>query len=100
MGYSKPFPILAKRSLGTLGERLSQARRARELSQVELARLADVGVSTLASLEAGDPGVAIGKLVRVLEALGLLGELDRLLDPHEDTVLIKQAIRRLPERAR
>jgi transcriptional regulator with XRE-family HTH domain len=100
MSYSKPFPILARRSLSSLGERLSQARRARELSQIALAQLADVGVSTLASLEAGDPGVAIGKLVRVLDALGLLGELDSLLDPRRDSVLIEQAIRRLPERAR
>ncbi|HSV47999.1 MAG TPA: helix-turn-helix domain-containing protein [Ramlibacter sp.] len=95
-----PYPILPGRALGALGTRLSQARRARELTQAELARLAGIGVSTLASLEAGDPGVAVGNFVRVLEALGLLGQLDQLLNPQQDPALVEQALRRLPERAR
>lgn len=97
---SATFPLLPRRALASLGERVAHARKAREISQVELARLAGVGVSTLASLEAGDPGVATGKLVLVLEALGLLSELDQLVDPGRDPILLGQAVRKLPARVR
>ena len=67
-----PFPILPSRKLLSLGERIALARRARELNQRDLAFLAGVGASSIVALEKGHPGVAIGTLVRVLDALGLL----------------------------
>lgn len=96
---SQPFPILAQRRLAELGGRIALSRRAREMTQKEMAFQAGVGVSTIAALEAGQPGVAIGTLVRVLEVLGLLAELDNLVRPENDPKLIAQAIRRLPSRA-
>lgn len=90
-----PFPILPSRKLFALGERIALARRARELNQRDLAFLAGVGASSIVALEKGHPGVAIGTLVRVLDALGLLAEMDHLVEPQRDAALTQFAISRL-----
>lgn len=90
-----PFPILPGRKLLALGERIALARRARELNQRDLAFLAGVGASSIVALEKGHPGVAIGTLVRVLDALGLLSEMDHLVEPQRDAALTQFAISRL-----
>ena len=90
-----PFPILPSRKLLVLGERIALARRARELNQRDLAFLAGVGASSIVALEKGHPGVAIGTLVRVLDALGLLSEMDHLVEPQRDTALTQFAISQL-----
>ena len=93
-----PFPILPSRKLIALGERIALARRARELNQRDLAFLAGVGASSIVALEKGHPGVAIGTLVRVLDALGLLSEMDHLVEPQRDAALTQFAISRLAEK--
>lgn len=95
----KPFPVLPKIALSELGSRISQARRVREMTQTDLARAADLGLSTVVDLEAGKPGVSLGSLVKVMETLGLLAQLDQVLDPHKDSRFTEQAIRTLPRRA-
>ena len=90
-----PFPVLPGQSLLTLGERVALARRARQLNQRELAFLAGVGASSIVALEKGHPGVAIGTLVRVLDALELLPEIDRLLAPQRDPAVVQFALRHL-----
>lgn len=93
-----PFPILPARSLVALGERMALARRARALTQRDLAFLAGVGVSSVVALEKGHPGVAIGTLARVLDALDLLSEMDHLVEPQRDQALTQFAINRLGDR--
>lgn len=78
-----------------LGQRVALARRARQLSQRDLAFLAGVGASSIAALEKGHPGVAMGTLARVLDALGLLSELNQLLPPQRDPALVQHAVRAL-----
>lgn len=78
-----------------MGERVAIARRARQLNQRELAFLAGVGASSIVALEKGHPGVAIGTLARVLDALGLLSELDHLLQGQRDPAVVQFAIQRL-----
>ena len=90
-----PFPVLPGQSLVALGERVALARRARQLNQRELAFLAGVGASSIVALEKGHPGVAIGTLVRVLDALELLPEIDLLLAPQRDPAVVQFATRRL-----
>jgi len=88
-----PTPVLVQHKLIELGTRLSMARRARELSQIDLAHLADVGVSTVASLEAGYHGVSVGNLLKVLKALDVLDQVDAWLLPQMDDAIIDRGIR-------
>ena len=91
----KPFPLLPSQALAGLGQRVALARRARQLNQRDLAFLAGVGASSIVALEKGHPGVAMGTLVRVLDALGLLAEMDQLLAPQRDPALVQHAVRTL-----
>lgn len=90
-----PFPILPANKLAALGVRLALARRARALNQRDLAFLAGVGANTIVALEKGRPGVSLGALGRVLDALELLAELDHLVEPQRDPALIQFATSRL-----
>ncbi len=54
-----------------LGKAVRLRRRASQLKQNELAGLAGVGLRFISDLENGKPGLEIGRVVRVLTALGL-----------------------------
>lgn len=90
-----PYPILPARALLALGERFAASRRARGLTQSSLAQLAGVGLSTIASLEGGHPGVSIGNALKALDALGLLGDVDEWLSPQRDPEIVRFAHRKL-----
>ena len=65
------------------------------MNQRELAFLAGVGANTIVAIEKGRPGVAIGALARVLDAMDLLDELDHLVVPQRDPAITKFATSRL-----
>ena len=90
-----PFPIIPANKLAALGERIALARRARAMNQRELAFLAGVGANTIVAIEKGRPGVAIGALARVLDAMDLLDELDHLVVPQRDPAITQFALSRL-----
>lgn len=92
---SRPVPVLAQASLQQLGQRLAVSRRAREWTQRDLANHADVGLSTVVSLEAGHAGVSLGNLAKVLKAMDLLVDLDALAAPERDPEVLAFAQRRL-----
>ena len=58
-----------------LGEALRERRRELQLTQQDVADLAEVSVRFLHELERGKPGVRLAKLLAVLRALGLHLEL-------------------------
>jgi len=64
--------------LAELGRRLRDARLERNLSQETVAEEAGIGRYTLQRMELGGSPSLIN-FIRVLRALGLLGELERLL---------------------
>ncbi len=66
--------------LAELGDRLSRLRLQRNLTQEELAREAGVSKRTLIRLEAGESS-QVTNLIRVIRALGLLGNLDAFVPP-------------------
>lgn len=70
-------PAEAQR-LAQLGERLRLARLRRKLSADAVAARAHITRVTLLKLEAGEPGVTMGTLVKVLGVLGLDGDVDLL----------------------
>jgi transcriptional regulator with XRE-family HTH domain len=91
----KPTPVLVQASLDRLGRRLARARKLREMTQEDLAHLSDVSLSTLRSLEAGADGVALGNLLKVLQGLNLLDQVEDWLDPQRDPETVNFVERRL-----
>ncbi len=67
--------VLERQLLLQFGERLRGLRKARKLSAVAMAGLAGISRTTLASVEAGDPGPSLGTYLRVMSVLGISGEL-------------------------
>jgi len=91
----RPVPIVVGSALERLGIRVTMARKLRGLTQEELAHLADVSTSTVRSMEGGADGVALGNFFKVLQALGLLSQVETLLDPREDPETVAYAQRHL-----
>jgi y4mF family transcriptional regulator len=57
--------------LAPFGSFVAERRRTLGLTQVELADLADVGVSSVRTLEAGQTSPTLAISLRILDALGL-----------------------------
>ncbi len=66
--------------LTELGDRLARLRLQKNLTQAQLAREAGVSKRTLIRLESGESSQATN-LIRVVRALGLLGNLDAFVPP-------------------
>ncbi|MBL9121810.1 MAG: helix-turn-helix transcriptional regulator [Phycisphaerae bacterium] len=77
---TSPSPSSEAAVLRLLGERLSQYRLRRNLSQEALAQEAGVSERTLVRLEQGE-STQLANLARVLRALGLLASLGDLVPP-------------------
>lgn len=60
----------AARATRALGQAIRNARVARKLRRVDLARRAGLSETTLGRLERGDATVAIGRVLELLTALG------------------------------
>ncbi|MGL5811489.1 MAG: helix-turn-helix domain-containing protein [Nocardioides sp.] len=74
---SRTDPIDDARERGVLPALLRARRRELDLSQVELGDLAGVSYRVVYNLEAGRTEVSVGRLVAVLETLGLHLSVDR-----------------------
>lgn len=92
--------VAVETSLKALGENLKIARLRRRLPQLQVAERAGIGLNTLAKIEAGDPGVAIGNVAAVMQAIGLGTPLQEIASPSADTSGLRLENERLPKRAR
>jgi len=101
MDHKKPplAPVIA-RSIKKLGSDVSRARRRRRLTRASLAERSGLSVSTLKRLEAGDSGVALENLARVMQVFGELDRLAQLLDSGGDELGIVLMDEQLPKRVR
>lgn len=79
-----------------VGDQVRSLRRRAGLTQAELARQAEVGVSTVKGLESGQ-GTNLTSVVRVIRVLGRDDWLD-LLDPDDEPTV--SPMRLLEERSR
>jgi len=86
-----PVPVVVQRVLDDLALRAVVVRKARRLTQADLAHLADVGVSTVAAIENGHDGVSLGNLLKLMSALGILEQADRLFELQADPGLADYA---------
>ena len=91
----RPVPIVVRAAMLRLGVRATMARKMRGLTQEDLGHLADVSTSTIRAIEDGAEGVAMGNFLKVLGALGLQSQFEKLLDPAEDHETLAYARRRL-----
>lgn len=85
-----------------LGSHIRSARLARGDSQATLAQRAGISEVTLRRIERGESGAAIGHVLAVLEAMGLVRQLVESVSPAQDALapsrLPKRAGRRRPSR--
>ena len=59
-----------------------------------------ISLNTLAKVEAGDPGVAIGNVAAIMQAIGLGVPMADIASPADDTSGLRLESERLPKRAR
>jgi transcriptional regulator with XRE-family HTH domain len=78
------YQAMQDEKLKSLGERLRQARIARNEMQQLFAERLGVSRPTLSKMESGDPGVTIGLWVKALYLLDSGDELDQLLAAGEN----------------
>lgn len=90
----------AKTALARLGKDVRNARLRRGIAVADLALRAGTSPSSIARLERGDRGVAIGTLADVLVVLGLLDRLADLIDIRKDDLGLALATEHGPRRGR
>ncbi|MER2534372.1 MAG: helix-turn-helix transcriptional regulator [Rhizobiaceae bacterium] len=95
MGSPKTKPALER-----LGHDIRNARLRRRITVADLAVRAETSASSIARLERGDPGVAIGTLADVLVVLGLLERLADLIDIRKDDLGLALTAKQGPLRGR
>ncbi len=86
--------------LAKLGERIKRLRLARRMVQQEAAVRAGIARSTASRIEGGDPSVAIGQVLRYMDAIAPGKSLEQLYrddDPAE--VLLRHDERRVRARS-
>lgn len=89
-----------KPALERLGQDVRNARLRRGITMADLAVRAGTSPSSIARLEGGDPGVAIGTLANVLVVLGLLERLADLVDIRKDDLGLALTAEQGPRRGR
>ena len=95
MGSPKTKPALER-----LGQDIRNARLRRRITVADFAVRAGTSPSSIARLERGDPGVAIGTLADVLVVLGLLERLADLIDIRKDDLGLALTAEHGPRRGR
>ena len=90
----------AKSALERLGQDVRSARLRRNMAVADLAVRAGTSPSSIARLEKGDAGVAMGTFANVLIVLGLVERLADLIDVRKDDLGLALAAEHLPRRGR
>lgn len=97
-----PSPLLSVQQLQActhLGQQLARLRVARKIKQADAALRAGLSRNTVYRLEKGDPGVAIGQVLRYLEAISPGSTLLELMT-EQNPALVALAAREKTQRVR
>ena len=97
---SVTLPIPVRHALRKLGHDLRDARRRRRIPVAIAAERASISRTTLAKMDKGDPGVALGSYATVLFVMGMIERLADLADPTHDVVGLQLDEEHLPQRIR
>lgn len=87
-------------SLKEAGRLISEARKRRGMSLLELAKRAGVDRRTVSQLEAGQPGVSIGLFFQVLSLFNLVKGIEEFLKPENDIETAAARVRKIRKRQR
>lgn len=96
----RQVPLPVRRAARGIAEHVLTWRKLRGLTQVQLADRSGLARGTVQRIEAGEMGVSLENLLRVLRALGLLDAIPEALDPFASDVGRLRADERLPMRVR
>lgn len=80
MLVSSNSSVIQLHLLFQLGDRLRRLRESQGLSTVEIASRVGISRGTLRAIEAGDPTPSLGTYLKVISALGILGDFALLAD--------------------
>lgn len=94
------LPDAVRVGLSRLGADLSAARRARRISQADMAERVGVGRNTIMRMEAGDHRVSIGVITAAAWVLGMENKLADAFTPEVDAGFVREARMALPRRIR
>lgn len=95
-----PAPLPVRRALRDVSAGVSRWRRLRGLTQAQLAERAGVSRGVARRLEAGDGGVSLENVLRILRALGIAELVTDALDPLNSDIGRLRAEQKLPVRVR
>lgn len=87
------------RQLAELGSVMAQSRIARKMPQSEAAIRANISRNTVSRIENGDPGVAIGQILRYLDVIRPGASLADIMSKKDHAVIATENASR-PRRAR
>lgn len=93
-------PLAVNRLLSLLGDDLRAARKVRGMSVQDMAERIGVTRKTLSKLEAGDPTVSLGLLIKAAWVLDLDANLRDVFAPERDHVGLRAQRLSLPQRVR
>jgi len=93
-------PIPVRRAQRGLAGSIAMWRKLRGVTQAQLAERADVSRGVIRRIEAGDGGVSIENLLRILRALGIQDLLTEALDPLASDIGRLRSEDELPRRVR
>lgn len=93
---TSPYPV--QRTLKKLGKDIALARRARRISQADLALRVDTSVSTIKRIEEGFPGTALHTFLRVLHIFDRLEAIHNLMALERDKLGLELVQEQLPKR--
>lgn len=88
------------RRLGEVGGSIRQWRLMQSLKAEEVAERAGISRSTLQKIERGEPGVSVGAVLSVMQALGQLDHIVEAFDPLSTDIGRLRSAEKLPSRVR
>ncbi|WP_166969857.1 helix-turn-helix domain-containing protein [Brevibacterium atlanticum] len=88
------------RRLGEIGTSVRQWRLMQSLKAEEVAERAGISRSTLQKIERGEPGVSVGAVLSVMQALGQLDHIVEAFDPLSTDIGRLRSAEKLPSRVR
>lgn len=96
----RSYPTPVKKALKKLGEDIRIARIRRRIPMELMAKRASISRTTLTKIEKGDPSVAFGTYAIVIFILGLISNLENLIDAVKDELGFDLELENLPRRIR